>query len=74
MNIMNVIHHAMRFCTMMSKDNIMLHFPLDKVDVVYIGVCDWGEGRCMQKVIPFLYAFAKEEDAINARKYIDGWP
>jgi hypothetical protein len=53
---------------MMLKDNIMLHFSLDKLDVVYIGVCDWGEVRCMQKVIPFLYAFAKEEDAINTRK------
>ncbi len=24
--------------------------------------------RCMQKVIPFLYVFAKEEDAINVKK------
>ncbi len=68
MSIMNVIHHVVRFCTMTLKNNIMLHFPFDKPNVVYIGVCNWGEVRCMQKVIPFLYVFAKEEDAINAKK------
>jgi hypothetical protein len=26
----------------LSKDNIMLHFPPNKLDVVYIGVCVWG--------------------------------
>jgi hypothetical protein len=63
MNIMNVIHHAVRFCTMTLKDNIMLHFPCDKPNVVYIGVCNWGEVRCMQKVIP-----------LTLGKCIDGWP
>ncbi len=30
----------------LSKDNIMLHFPPNKLNVVYIGVCDWGEAEC----------------------------
>ncbi len=47
MNIMNVIHHVVRFCTRTLKDNIMLHFPFDKPNVVYIGVCNWGEVRCI---------------------------
>jgi hypothetical protein len=32
----------------LSKDNIMLHFPPNKLDVVYIGVCIWGETRHLQ--------------------------
>jgi len=27
------------------KDNIMLHFLPNKLDIVYIGVYDWGEAR-----------------------------
>jgi hypothetical protein len=43
----------------LSKDNIMLHFPLNNLDVMYIGVCNWGEVRYLQEVTPFLYHFAK---------------
>jgi hypothetical protein len=52
----------------LSKDNIMLHFPLNNLDVMYIGVCNWGEVKHLQDVIPFLYHFAKHYDAINVRK------
>jgi hypothetical protein len=38
-NIMNVIHHC-GILHNLTKDNIMLHFSQDKLDVVYIGVCD----------------------------------
>jgi hypothetical protein len=46
----------------------MLHLSLNKLDVVYIGVCNWGEIICMQEVIPCLYVFAKEQDAINMKE------
>jgi hypothetical protein len=46
----------------------MLHFPLDNLDVMYIGVCNWGEVRHLQEVTPFLYHFAQYYDAINVRK------
>jgi hypothetical protein len=36
--------------------------------VVYIGVCDWGEAKRLQKVMPSLYSFAKKQDATNAKK------
>jgi serine/threonine protein kinase len=42
-NIMNVIHHFRILHNDLSKDNIMLHFPLDKLDVMYIVFCNWGE-------------------------------
>jgi len=35
---------------------------------MYIGVCDWGEKRCMQKVTPSLYAFAMEQNFIDVKK------
>jgi RIO-like serine/threonine protein kinase len=39
-NIMNGIHHCGILHNDLSKDNIMLIFLLDKLNVVYIGVCD----------------------------------
>jgi hypothetical protein len=42
-NLMNAIYHFGIFHNNLSKDNIMLHFLLNKLDVVYIGVCNWGE-------------------------------
>ncbi len=67
-NIMNVIHHFGILHNDVSKDNIMLHFPLDKLDVVYIGMCDWVKVRCLWEVITSLYGFENEQDATNAKK------
>ncbi len=58
-NIMNVVHHCGILHNDLSKDNIMLHFLGHKLDVVCIGVCDWGEVGCLQEVTPSLYDFAK---------------
>jgi len=49
----------------------MLHISINKVDVVYIGVCDWGETMCLQEMMPSLYGFTKEQDATIAKKM--GW-
>jgi hypothetical protein len=69
MNIMNVAQHDGIFHNDLSKDNIdMLHFLLDNLDVMYIGMCDWGETGCLQEATPLLYGFPKEQDAINTRK------
>jgi len=38
----------------------MLFFSTDKPNVVYVGVSNWGEAKCIQNVIPILYAFVKE--------------
>ncbi len=46
----------------------MLHFPPNKLDVVYIGVYDLGEANGLQEVMPSLYGFAKEQYAINTKK------
>jgi hypothetical protein len=57
---MNAIHHYEILHNDLSKNN-MLHFPTNKSNVVYIGLCDWGETRRMQKVTLCLYMFAKEQ-------------
>jgi hypothetical protein len=46
----------------------MLHFLEDKPNVVYIGVCDWGEVAHLQEVMPWLYGFANEQNTTNAKK------
>jgi hypothetical protein len=56
-NIMNVAHHCVLHNDL-SKDNIMLHFLLNKWDFVYIGVSNWGEVEHLPKVTPSLYGFA----------------
>ncbi len=45
----------------------MLHFPPNKLYVVYIGVCDWGEAECLQDVSPLFYGFTKEQDATKVK-------
>jgi hypothetical protein len=67
-NIMNVEHHYEILHNGLSKDNIMLHFSLDKSNVVYISMCDWGEVGHLQEVMPSLYGSAKEQDATNTKK------
>ncbi len=40
-NIMNVGYHCKILHNNFSKDNIMLHFLVDELDVVYISMCDY---------------------------------
>ncbi len=68
MNIMNAVHHNGILHNDLWKHNILLHFLLNKLDIVYIVVCNWVEVGCMQEVTPSLHFFAKEHNAINARK------
>ncbi len=67
-NIANIIHYCGILHNDLSKDNIMLHFLTNKRNVVYISVCNWGEVEHLQKVMPSLYGFAKEQDATNTKK------
>jgi serine/threonine protein kinase len=40
--IMDRVHKTKVLHNDISPSDVMLHFPSDKVDEVYIGVCDWG--------------------------------
>jgi tRNA A-37 threonylcarbamoyl transferase component Bud32 len=68
MNIMNAIHHYEISHSDLSNNNMMLHFLTNKSNVVYIGLCDLGKTRHMQKVTLCLYVFAKEQNIINKKK------
>jgi hypothetical protein len=57
MNIMNGMHHDGILHNDLWKD-ILLHCLLNKLNIVYIVVCNWGEVGCMQEVIPSLQLFA----------------
>jgi hypothetical protein len=65
---MNAIHHYGILHNKSSKDYIMLHFLINKPNDVYIGVCDWGETKHLQKVTPSSYGFTKEQDATNPKE------
>jgi hypothetical protein len=67
-NIMNAVHHCRILHNNLSKNNNMLHLSIDKLNVMYIGVCNWGEIGHLQEVTPSLYGFAKEQDATNTKK------
>lgn len=56
-----------------SPSNILLHFPPDHVDRVYIGVCDWGMASrfCEDKASVYGYpSKAEMEKNKNERKWV----
>jgi hypothetical protein len=62
MNIMNVVQHNGILHNDLSKENIdMLHLPPNNLDVMYIGMCDWGEMGCLQEATPLLYDFPRNK-------------
>jgi hypothetical protein len=42
LNTMNNVHHCHTLHNDMSPDNVLLHFPPNSEDKVYIGICDWA--------------------------------
>jgi hypothetical protein len=42
LNTLNNIHHCHTLHNDMSPENVMLHFPPNSADKVYIGICDWA--------------------------------
>jgi hypothetical protein len=71
---MNVIHHFRILHNDLSKDNIMLHFPLDKLDVVYIVVCNWGKIGRLQKVTLSYMGLPRSKMPSTQGKCVGGWP
>ena len=42
MCIVNIVHKHDVLHNDLNPNNVMLHFPQDREDVIFIGVCDWG--------------------------------
>jgi hypothetical protein len=45
LNTMNNVYHCHTLHNDMSPDNVLLHFPPNSPDKVYIGICDWAMAR-----------------------------
>jgi serine/threonine protein kinase len=73
-NIVNVIHHFKILHNDLSKDNILLHFPLDKLDVVYIVVYNWGKIGRLQEVTLSYMGLPRSKMPSTQGKCAGGWP
>ena len=49
----------------LNPNNVMLHFPRDRDDIVFIGVCDWGLSTWMNEEAPSNYG--KESTEVVAK-------
>jgi hypothetical protein len=65
---MNPVHHCGILHKQLVQEQHYVASFVDKLDVMYISVCNWGEIGCLQEVTPSLYGFAKEQDATNTQK------
>jgi Protein tyrosine and serine/threonine kinase len=71
LNTMNNVHHCHTLHNDMSPDNILLHFPPDSNDKVYIGVCDWAMAGNFNDLKESLYIHESEE--AKARMMRNRW-
>ncbi len=71
---MNIVHHCKILHNNLSKDNIMLHFPIDKPNVMYISLCDWGEAGCLQEVTHHCMALQRSKMPPMQKKCVGGLP
>jgi serine/threonine protein kinase len=57
-----------------SPSNILLHFPPDHIDRIYIGVCDWGMASRVIEEKPLVYGYSTKEEMERNKKEQFGWP
>jgi hypothetical protein len=58
---MNNVHHCHTLHNNMSPDNVMLHFPPNSEDKVYIGICDWAMAGNFNDLKESLYIHESQE-------------
>jgi serine/threonine protein kinase len=51
-----------------SPSNILLHFPPDHVDRIYIGVCDWGMTTRFIEKVPLVYGYPTKAEMEKNKK------
>jgi len=69
MNIMDVLHKSGVQHNDLSKANILLHFPPENHEVVYIGVCDWGMASWTGEDPTSLYGMKSKKDMEEHQKH-----
>jgi serine/threonine protein kinase len=61
LNTMNNVHHCHTLHKDMSPDNVLLHFPPNSPDKVYIGICDWAIARNFNDLKESFYIHESQE-------------
>jgi serine/threonine protein kinase len=65
LNTMNNVHHCHALHNDMSPDNVLLHFPPNSEDKVYIGICDWAMAGNFNDLKESLYIHESQEARIR---------
>jgi serine/threonine protein kinase len=71
LNTMNNVHHCHSLHNDMSPDNVLLHFPPNSEDKVYIGICDWAMAGNFNDLKESLYIHESQE--ARARMMRNRW-
>ena len=71
LNTTNNVYHCHTLHNDMSPENILLHFPSDSNEKVYIGICDWTMARNFNDLKESLYIYKSEE--VKARMLGNKW-
>ena len=53
--IVDIVHKHDVLHNNLSPNHVMLNFPRDRDDTIFIGVCDWGMSTSMNEVAPSNY-------------------
>ena len=61
LNTMNNVHYCYILHNDMSPDNVLLHFPPNSKDKVYIGICDWAMAGNFNDFKESLYIHKNQE-------------
>ena len=72
MNIIDVLHKSGVLHNDLSPSNILLHFPPELPEDVYIGVCDWGMASWSGEE-PLSLNWARDEADLQAKKTARWW-
>ena len=60
--VMHMVHKAKIIHNDLTPSNILLHFPPNDKEAVYIGVCDWGMASRIVENKPSYYGYKNEDD------------
>jgi hypothetical protein len=69
LNTMNNVQHYHTLHNNMSSDNIMLHFPPNSQDKVYIGICNWAMAGNFNDLKKSLYIHESQEARIRIMEH-----
>jgi serine/threonine protein kinase len=65
---MACIHKSKILHNDISPSNILLHFPPDHINRVYIGICDWGMATRFIEEVPSVYDYPTKEEMEKNKK------